>query len=63
MVQWWCARTAVSANRLYGFERFILQRAQNGHAKVTFEREGRLESGSTLESNGNRREARIRRNP
>jgi hypothetical protein len=53
----------VSANRLYGFEQFILQSVQSGHVKVTFEREGRLESGSTLESSGNKREARIRRNP
>jgi hypothetical protein len=30
----------VSADRLYGFERFILQSVQSGHAKMTFEREG-----------------------
>jgi hypothetical protein len=29
-------RTPVSANRLYGFERFNLQSVQSGHVKVTF---------------------------
>jgi hypothetical protein len=53
----------VSANLLYGFERFILQSVRSGHVKLTFEREGRLESESTLESRGTRRGARIRRNP
>jgi len=28
--------TAVSANYLYGFERFILQSLETGHVKVTF---------------------------
>jgi hypothetical protein len=31
---------AVSADRLYGFERFILQSVQSGHVKMTFERKG-----------------------
>jgi hypothetical protein len=31
---------AVSANRLYGFERFILQSVQGDSVKATFEREG-----------------------
>ena len=30
----------VSADCLYGFERFILQSLQRGHVKMTFEREG-----------------------
>jgi Double zinc ribbon/Adenylate and Guanylate cyclase catalytic domain len=34
----------VSANCLYGFERFILQSLQSGYVKVTFEREGHLGS-------------------
>jgi hypothetical protein len=29
-------RPGVSANLLYGFERFILQNVQSGHVKVTF---------------------------
>ncbi len=31
--------SAVSANRLYGFERFILQNVQGSHMKMTFLKE------------------------
>jgi hypothetical protein len=38
---WWCE---VSANLLYGFERFILQSVQSGHVKMTFSKERQRES-------------------
>jgi hypothetical protein len=43
MAQYRESQGGVSANRLYGFERFILQSVRSPHVKATFERKGQLD--------------------